>query len=175
MDLHIGCETVEPHALKRIDSADEKARKAGVAPKAMLEADKDTGRIVPDSGTTLTGVPPSARDGGLGGRCAPGWILDQHEEKTPKDPTIREGSGTCRFTDGEENVVDLLMRVTTASVEARAMAEARHAARVMRCRVRIGRGIACVRVGGSTRAALGETLFLWQYNRQINVCGKEIS
>ena len=40
MDLHIGYEQVAPATLKRIDISDEKFRNAGVAPKAILKADK---------------------------------------------------------------------------------------------------------------------------------------
>jgi predicted helicase len=38
MDLHIGYETVEPGPLTRTDLPDEKARQAGMVPKAMLKA-----------------------------------------------------------------------------------------------------------------------------------------
>ncbi len=41
---------------------DEKSRKSGLAPKAMLKADKETGNIQLDSETQLTGVPPEAWD-----------------------------------------------------------------------------------------------------------------
>ena len=41
MALHIGYETVEPWPLERIDTPDDKSRKAGLAPKALLKADKD--------------------------------------------------------------------------------------------------------------------------------------
>jgi predicted helicase len=117
MDLHIGYEAVEPCALKRADIPDEKARAAGQAPKAMLKADKDTGRIQLDSETTLSGIPPEAWDYKLGNRSALEWILDQYKEKKPKDPTIREKFDTYRFADYKEKVIDLLMRVTTVSVE----------------------------------------------------------
>ena len=52
----------------------------------------------------------------LGNRSALEWILDQYKEKKPKDPTIREKFDTYRFTDYKEQVIDLLMRVTTVSV-----------------------------------------------------------
>ena len=117
MALHIGYETVEPWPLKRIDVPDEKARKAGLAPRAMLSADKDTGNIVLDSETQLTGVPQEAWDYRLGNRSALEWILDQYKEKTPKDPTIREKFNTYRFADHKEKVIDLLKRVTRVSVE----------------------------------------------------------
>ena len=53
MALHIGYETVEPFALTRIDVPDEKVRASGQSPKPSLKADKDAGRIVIDSETTL--------------------------------------------------------------------------------------------------------------------------
>jgi predicted helicase len=116
MDLHIGYESVAPAKLKRIDVPDEKARKAGFAPKCFLKADKEGGLIVIDSETTLTGIPTEAWEYKLGNRSALEWILDQYKEKKPKDPTIREKFNTYRFADYKEKVIDLLMRVTTVSV-----------------------------------------------------------
>jgi hypothetical protein len=52
------------------------------------------------------------------------WILDQHKEKKPKDPTIREKFNTSRFADYKEKVIDLLMRVTTVSMRTVAVVEA---------------------------------------------------
>ncbi|MEQ1845091.1 MAG: type ISP restriction/modification enzyme, partial [Nitrospira sp.] len=116
MDLHIGFEQAAPAKLTRTDIPDEKSRKAGMVPKAMLKADKDTGSIVLDSETTLSGIPREAWTYTLGNRSALEWILDQYKEKKPKDPTIREKFDTYRFADYKEKVIDLLMRVTTVSV-----------------------------------------------------------
>lgn len=116
MDLHIGYEQVEPFQITRIDKVDEKSRKAGVAPNATLKADKETGSIVLDSETTLSGIPREAWTYMLGNRSALEWILDQYKEKKPKDPTIREKFDTYCFADYKEQVIDLLMRVTTVSV-----------------------------------------------------------
>ncbi len=60
----------------------------------------------------------------LGNRSALEWILDQHKEKTLKDPTIREKFNTYRFADHKEKVIDLLMRVTRVSVETMEIVEA---------------------------------------------------
>ncbi|HJP97814.1 MAG TPA: type ISP restriction/modification enzyme [Rhodanobacteraceae bacterium] len=128
MDLHIGYESVEPWPLARTDIPDEKARKNGALPKAMLKADKDNGRIVLDSETTLSGVPPEAWEYRLGNRSALEWILDQYKEKKPKDPTIREQFNTYRFANYKIKVIDLLARVTRVSVETRAIVEAMRAA-----------------------------------------------
>jgi predicted helicase len=124
MALHIGYESVAPFALTRHDEPDEKARAAGQSPKPSLKADPAAGSITLDSETTLRGVPPEAWDYKLGNRCAIDWVLDQHKEKKPKDPTIREKFDTYRFADHKEKVVDLLMRVTTVSVETVRITEA---------------------------------------------------
>ena len=55
-------------------------------------------------------------------------MLDQYKEKKPKDPTIREKFDTYRFADYKEKVIDLLMRVSTVSVETVKVVEAMKAA-----------------------------------------------
>jgi len=129
MALHIGYETVEPWPLERIDMPDDKSRKAGLTPRAMLKAHKDTGNIQLDSETQLTGVPPEAWNYKLGNRSALEWILDQHKEKTPKDPTICQKFNTYRFENNKEKVIDLLKRVTRVSVETMTIVEAMRAER----------------------------------------------
>ena len=47
--------------------------------------------------------------------------------KKPSDPTIAEKFNTYRLADYKEKVVDLLMRVTTVSVETQAIVEAMRA------------------------------------------------
>lgn len=108
----------------RVDEPDARARAAGQAPKAMLKSDPATGSITLDSETTLRCVPPETWAYRLGNRCAIDWVLDQHKEKKPKDPTIRERFNTYRFADHKEKVVDLLARVTTVSVETVKITEA---------------------------------------------------
>ena len=95
---------------------DEKASDGGKSPRVLLKADKEAGRILIDSETTLADVPAEAWKYKLGNRCALEWILDQYKEKKPKDPTIRERFNTYRFADHKEKVIDLLARVTTVSV-----------------------------------------------------------
>ena len=85
--------------------------------RAVLKSDPAAGCIVLDSETTLRGVPPEAWAYKLGNRCALDWVLDQHKEKKPKDPTIRAHFDHYRFADHKERVIDLLARVTTVSVE----------------------------------------------------------
>lgn len=142
--MHIGYETVAPWPLVRTDlpmrggtplkkgkskdlfEVDPGASAAPAAdtPKPRLKADKDNGTIELDTQTQLSGVPPEAWTYRLGNRSALEWVLDQHKEKKPSDPTIREKFDTYRFADHKEKVVDLLKRVTTVSVETVKITEA---------------------------------------------------
>ncbi len=110
LDLHIGFESAEPYPLKRLDSS-------GQATRAILRADKERGIIMLDDKTTLSGVPPDAWRYMLGSRSALEWVLDQYKEKKPRDPTIRDRFNTYRFADYKEQVIDLLKRVCTVSVQ----------------------------------------------------------
>lgn len=92
--------------------------------KALLKSDAVAGSITVDTETTPRGVPPEAWTYKLDNRCAIDWVLDQHKEKKPKDPTIREKFDTYRFADHKEKVIDLLQRVTTVSVETEKITDA---------------------------------------------------
>lgn len=122
--LHINYENVEPWQLKRSDTVDEKARAAGVAPKTLLKANKDSGIILLDSETQLSAVPEEVWTYKLGNRSGVEWVLDQYKEKTPKDPTIREKFNTYQFADYKEKVIDLIGRVTRVSMETVKITEA---------------------------------------------------
>jgi predicted helicase len=111
MDLHINYENAKTFTLKQVDT-DDKAE-----PKAKLKADKVKGEIILDENTTLTGIPKEAWDYKLGNRSALEWVLDQYKEKKPSDPTIAEKFNTYKFADYKTQVIDLLKRVCTVSVE----------------------------------------------------------
>ncbi|WP_448044384.1 type ISP restriction/modification enzyme [Bradyrhizobium liaoningense] len=115
--LHIGFETAEPFELERVDTEDQKAAAAGLPPKPVLRSNRNKQQIVVDSETTLAGVPDDAWDYMLGNRCGIDWVLEQHKERTAKDKTIRSNFDSFRLADHKETVIDLLMRVTTVSVE----------------------------------------------------------
>ena len=70
-----------------------------------------------DNETVLAGIPPAAWAYRLGNRSALDWVLDQHKERKPKDPTIREKFDSYRFADHKERVIALLARVARVSVE----------------------------------------------------------
>lgn len=110
MDLHLGYETITPYPLERIDVEKEN-------PICRLIARKEKGVIEIDTETSLNGVPLEAWEYRLGTYTALEWILERHKEKKPKDPTIAEKFNTYRFAEYKEQVIDLLQRVTTVSVE----------------------------------------------------------
>lgn len=113
MDLHIGYEDVTPYSLQ-IEVAELKAGKVN---KVKLKADKENGAILIDEATTITGIPPHAWQYKLGNRSALEWILDQYKESKPKDKTIAEKFDTYRFADYQQQVIELISKVTTVSVE----------------------------------------------------------
>ena len=90
----------------------------------MLKADKESGRFVLDTETTIAGASAAAWDYKLGNRSALEWTLDQYREKKPKEPAIREKFDTYCFDDYIEKVIDLLARVTRVSVETVRIVEA---------------------------------------------------
>ncbi len=121
MELHINYETVTPYHLTRLDIPLKDHTSTSLSnqktPKAKLKADKTKNSIILDDVTTLENIPKIAWEYMLGNRCGLEWILDQYKEKKPKDPTIAEKFNTYRFADYKEQVIDLLMRVCTVSVE----------------------------------------------------------
>jgi predicted helicase len=111
MELHLNYETAELYPLKRQNL------KISKTPKAKLKADKEQGLIFIDDNTSLSEIPAAAWEYKLGNRSALEWILDQYKEKNPKDATIAEQFNTYRFADYKEQVIELLRRVCTVSVE----------------------------------------------------------
>lgn len=89
-----------------------------------LKSDPDNGIVVLDADTRLSGIPTLAWRYRLGNRSAIDWVLDQHKEKTPRDPTIAAKFNTYRFADYKAHVIDLLARVVTVSVETVAITDA---------------------------------------------------
>ncbi|BAQ63226.1 helicase domain protein (plasmid) [Geminocystis sp. NIES-3708] len=114
MDLHLNYETIKPYKLTRIDIP---LNNPEATPKPKLKADKTNHKIIIDEVTTLEKIPSEAWEYKLGNRSALEWILDQYKEKKPKDKTIAEKFNNYKLADYKEQVIDLLMRVTTVSIE----------------------------------------------------------
>ena len=113
LDLHLNFETVEPYPLERRDKT---PNPNGASPRPRLKADKERGIIIIDDRTTLHGVPEDAWRYTLGNRSAIEWVLDQHKEKKPRDPTIRARFNNYRLSNHKERLIELLARVCAASV-----------------------------------------------------------
>ncbi len=116
LDLHIGYEQAKPFKFTRIDTPNPKRAKDS-HPKPKLKSDPDSGLVMVDEDTQLTGIPPEAWTYRLGNRSAIDWVLDQHKEKKPRDPTVRAKFNTYRFADHKEAMIKLLARVVTVSLE----------------------------------------------------------
>lgn len=123
MAMHIGYEDVEPWAVKRVDTPNAR-RAEGTHPKPILKSLPEQGLVRVDEDTQITGIPREAWNYRLGNRSAIDWVLDQHKEKTPRDPTIREKFNTYRFADYKESMIDLLAKVVRVSVDTVAITEA---------------------------------------------------
>ena len=142
MDLHLNYEQAAPFKLERADKPEESERgvhaastskglalskraearapkQADAKPKLKpkLKAVKETGSIEIDATTTLTGIPAVAWDYKLGNRSGLEWVLDQWKEHKISDPTVAAKFNTYHFADHKEEVIELLMRVCTVSVE----------------------------------------------------------
>ena len=115
LELHTGYEEVDAYPLERID-----------LPKKALSPHLKRARkehvIEIDTSTTLRGVPERAWDYTLGTRSALEWVLSQYREPSPKQeskrglPTI-EGVSSYAFANHKEEVIELLRKVCTVSVE----------------------------------------------------------
>ena len=133
MALHLDYEKAAPFALQRHDRKETASQQTDLMPderlaparlldekpklKPKLKANKVEGIIEVDAITALSGVPPEAWDYQLGSCSAIEWVLDQWKEHKISDPTVAEKFNTYHFANHKEQVIDLLLRVCTVSVE----------------------------------------------------------
>ena len=111
MELHLGFKNIEPYKLETVSSITEHPS------KAKLKSERLSGIIYLDENTSLTGIPKQAWDYKLGNRSGLDWVLDQYKESKPKDPTIAEKFDQYSFENYKNQVIDILKRVCTLSVE----------------------------------------------------------
>lgn len=121
--IHTRYKAVEPWPVERVDTANARRAK-GTHPKPILKSIPDEGLVRVDEDTQITGIPREAWNYRLGSRSAIDWVLDQHKEKTPRDPTIREKFNTYRFANYKESMIALLAKVVRVSLETVAITEA---------------------------------------------------
>ena len=121
LDLHLSFETADTYPLERRDKPSSPPSAngggAGLPPRPRLKADKERGIIVIDDRTSLHGIPEDAWRYELGSRSALEWVLDQHKEKKPRDPTIRAQFDNYRLSDRKERLIDLLAKICAISVQ----------------------------------------------------------
>ena len=148
MAMHIGYEDVAPWPVVRIEDGVEAGREdphptspvktgegkivgaskakraAGTAAKPVLKSQPEQGVVVIDADTQISGIPPQAWEYRLGNRSAIDWVLDQHKEKKPRDPTIAAKFNSYRFANYKESMIALLAKVVRVSVETVAITRA---------------------------------------------------
>jgi predicted helicase len=90
----------------------------------VLKSQPELGSVTVDADTQLTGIPAEAWTYRLGNRAAIDWVLDQHKEKKPRDPTIAARFNTYRLADYKESMIELLAKVVRVSVETVAITDA---------------------------------------------------
>jgi predicted helicase len=122
MAMHIGYEDVAPWPVKRVETPAKRAE--GTRPKPILRSDAEAGVVVIDADTQITSIPSEAWSYRLGNRSAIDWVLDQHKEKKPRDPTIAAKFNTYSFADHKESMISLLAKVVRVSVETVAITRA---------------------------------------------------
>ncbi|MBW1615781.1 MAG: N-6 DNA methylase [Deltaproteobacteria bacterium] len=125
MDLHINYQEAKPFDLKISEVEINRFYKKGsetllkIKPdlKVKLKADKPAGSIEIDEETNICGIPKEAWEYKLGNRSALEWIIDQYKKKKIKDPTIAEKFNSYKFADYKPEVIDLIKKVCSVSVE----------------------------------------------------------
>jgi predicted helicase len=134
MELHINYEDAKPYNFLRKDEKPKikKAEQKEFFPKVKepepmfshqpkikvkLKADKENGKIYVDEVTTLSRIPKLAWEYKLGNRSALEWVLEYYKERKPKDQTIAEKFNNYRFADYKEELIELLRKVCTVSIE----------------------------------------------------------
>ena len=115
LPLRQGAAGSRPAAQQRRPTTQPADEKPALKPR--LKVMKETGIIEIDATTTLTGIPAAAWDYKLGNRSGLEWVLDQWKEHKISDPTVAAKFNTYHFADHKEQVIELLHRVCTVSVE----------------------------------------------------------
>jgi predicted helicase len=111
LDLHIDYEKSKQYPIKIT------SKNVSKNPKVKLKADKTKGVITIDENTTLSGIPVIAWSYKLGNRSALEWVLDQYKEKKSTDKTIIEHFDNYSFADYKEEVIVLLKKICSVSVD----------------------------------------------------------
>lgn len=120
--------SLNPHRQQLALSLDQHSKQENISfnftdPKPILKADKQNNRIIIDEITVLEGIPPIAWKYKLGNRSALEWVLESYKEDVPKDLTIRDKFNNYRFSVYKENIIELIAKICTVSVETQKIIE----------------------------------------------------
>ena len=117
MEIHAGYLNAQPFKVQQHDHPDKQARAAGQPPKTILRSYAEKGEIVIDSETTLTGIPAESWLYQLGYQSAIDWVLEQSKEKKSSHDTFRKNFSEYSFSGMKDDVINLLRKVVTVSIE----------------------------------------------------------
>jgi predicted helicase len=112
IQLHTEYQTVKPCKQIEIKEFDKLEN-----PKTKLKINKTDSEIIIDENTSLLNIPSIIYDYKLGNRSAIEWILYQYKEKNPDHETIKEKFNKYKFSDYKLYVIDLILKVSTVSIE----------------------------------------------------------
>ena len=110
MELHISFDQAKRFHISRKDVKTVKV-------KPILQAFPLQGVIKLDTETTLSGIPDAAWGYKFGNRSALEWVLNQYQPRVPKDATVRKLFNHYDFQGHKKEVIELLERVCTVSLQ----------------------------------------------------------
>jgi predicted helicase len=125
-DVHLNYETVKPYPLdvEVKNGVNPNDREAWRVDKMRWRSKTDRDAIVYNSKVIVTGIPAKAHDYVLGSPTALEWIIDRYQVKTDKaSGIINDPNDWCDEHDDPTNIVDLIKKITTVSVETVALVE----------------------------------------------------
>ena len=128
-ELHVGFKDVEPYPLKRIDKKTTRNNtKLNLKKSKKIEREQENSsesiEIIIDDKTILAEIPKEALQYKFSSKCALEWILKFYKEsknmvteESCNNLEVMKKFNTYKFADHKEQVIDLLQKVTTVSVE----------------------------------------------------------
>jgi predicted helicase len=125
-DLHLNYEAGQPYPLnvQLMPGADPNNRETWRVEKMRWRTKADRDAIVYNGKITITGIPATAHDYLLGSRTALEWIIERYQVKSdPSSGIVNDPNEWCDEHDDPTDIVDLIKKVTTVSVETVALVE----------------------------------------------------
>ncbi len=115
LEMHLNYADADPWPIIRVDNPTK--RDGDSRPKPILRSQPDSGLVVVDSDTRIGGIPSDAWRYRLGNRSAIDWILDQHKERSPRDPIIKQRFNSYRLDIYKESMITLIAKIVRISID----------------------------------------------------------